>query len=64
VTAFAVEQSHQVGALLARTQSADVVDAHVVLTAASSGATVLTSDIDDLGRLAETISPPVTVLSL
>lgn len=40
------------GLLLAQTQTADVVDAHVVLTARESGAiTIVTSDPYDLARL-------------
>ena len=41
-----------VGLLLARTATADIVDAHVVICALRSGQPVLTSDPDDLKRLA------------
>lgn len=52
VVAFAPEQAHEVGALLGRAGASDVVDAHVVITAAGTAATVLTSDHEDLQRLA------------
>jgi PIN domain len=61
VTAFEPEQAHAVGALLARTGTSDVVDAHLMLFAASRGATVLTSDPDDLRRLAQHLRVPVHV---
>ncbi len=41
-----------VGLILARTQTADIVDAHVVLCAERAGQAVVTSDADDLRRLA------------
>lgn len=41
-----------VGLLLAKTATADVVDAHVVVCAQRSGQAVVTSDADDLRRLA------------
>ena len=41
-----------VGLLLARTATADVVDAHVVVCAQRAGQAVLTSDADDLRRIA------------
>jgi hypothetical protein len=61
VEAFAPEQAHAVGALLGRADTADVVDAHVVLTAARRAATVLTADPGDLQRLARRLPTPVTV---
>ena len=44
-----------VGLLLARTGTADVVDAHVVVCAKRSGQTIVTSDPKDLRRLAPTL---------
>jgi hypothetical protein len=41
-----------VGLLLARTGTADVVDAHVVVCASRAGQAVVTSDADDLKRIA------------
>ena len=40
-----------VGLLLARTGTADVVDAHVVVCAERAGQAVVTSDPEDIGRL-------------
>jgi hypothetical protein len=40
-----------VGLLLARTRTADIVDAQVVLCAQKAGQPVMTSDADDLRRL-------------
>jgi len=41
-----------VGLLLARTATADIVDAHVVICAQRAGQAVLTSDAGDLRRIA------------
>jgi predicted nucleic acid-binding protein len=41
-----------VGLLLARTATADIVDAHVVVCAQRAGQAVITSDADDLRRIA------------
>ena len=41
-----------VGLLLARTATADIVDAHVVICAQRAGQAVVTSDADDLRRIA------------
>jgi len=41
-----------VGLLLARTGTADIVDAHVAVCAQRAGQTVVTSDAADLGRIA------------
>jgi hypothetical protein len=41
-----------VGLLLARTATADVVDAHVVICARRTGQVVVTSDVSDLRRIA------------
>ena len=49
-----------VGILLARTGTADIVDAHVVVCAARTGQIVVTSDPADLSRLA----PGLPLLSL
>ena len=42
----------KVGLLLARTSTVDIADAHVVICAQRSGQPVVTSDPDDLKRLA------------
>jgi predicted nucleic acid-binding protein len=41
-----------VGLLLARTGTADIVDAHVAICAQRAGQAVITSDADDLRRIA------------
>ena len=48
------------GALLARTATADIADAHVVVCARRAGQTVVTTDPHDLRRL----DPTLTVLVL
>jgi hypothetical protein len=62
IVAFAPAQAHTVGALLAATGSRDVVDAHVVLVAGESGASVLSSDKDELSPLAAKLPAPVQVI--
>ena len=49
------------GALLGRAGTADVVDAHLVVTAAKTTSIVLTSDPDDLEILSGELSTPVQV---
>jgi predicted nucleic acid-binding protein len=61
VEPFAAERAHDVGALLGKADTTDAVDAHVILTAASRGATVLTSDPGGLGRLSRKLPAPVPV---
>ena len=61
IVAFTSEQAHEIGHMLARTGTSDVVDAHVVLTAAARGSTVLTSDPQDLERLSNSLRRPITV---
>jgi predicted nucleic acid-binding protein len=62
IVGFPLEQAHEVGELLGAAGTADVVDAHLVLTAARSGSAVLTSDGDDIRRLVDHLSMPVAVL--
>ena len=61
VEAFEREHSHDVGALLQKAGVSDVVDAHVVLTAAKLASTVLTGDIPDLSLLSRHLPSPVEV---
>ncbi len=44
-----------VGLLLARTATADIVDAHVVVCAQRAGQAVITSDAGDLSRIAPSL---------
>lgn len=64
VVAFAADHAHGVGALLGATGSADVVDAHVVVVAGATEASVLTSDAADLGPLAAALGSPVRIVEL
>jgi predicted nucleic acid-binding protein len=61
VVAFHASQAHAVGALLAKSATADVVDAHLAVTAERTGAVVITSDPDDLRKLASHIRPRITI---
>ena len=58
---FAPHEVHDVGNLLARAGTSDVVDAHVVLTADRRDATVLTSDVEDLERLSNRLRRPLDI---
>ena len=58
---FANDEAHQVGVLLARSGTSDVVDAHLVLRATAEDLTVLTSDVDDIEWLAEAAGVALTV---
>jgi predicted nucleic acid-binding protein len=64
VLPFDAGQAHEVGALLGRAGRADVVDAHVALTAAATGSTVLTSDPSDLAALAAELPTPIHVRTI
>ena len=61
VAPFSDNEAHAAGALLARSGTSDVVDAHVVLRAAANNLTVLTSDVDDIEWLAEAGGLSITV---
>lgn len=55
-------QARVVGSLLARTGTADIVDASVVVVARERGDQVLTSDPDDLGPLSAALGRPVVTV--
>ena len=59
VDPFGRDEGGAVGALLGAAGTSDVVDAHLVLVAARTGAIVLTSDLDDLSQLSEKLPSPV-----
>jgi predicted nucleic acid-binding protein len=61
VVAFDAAQAHAVGTLLAKSGTSDIVDAHVAITAAQSGAVVITSDPDDLRNLAAHLRRRITI---
>jgi hypothetical protein len=56
--AFPPSAAHPVGALMAAAGTSDVVDAHLVLEAHASGATVVTSDPGGLAALAVHLPAP------
>ena len=62
VVAFTPAQAHPVGALLGAAGRTDVVDAHVVLVAGASEASVVSSDRDDLGPLSAKLPSPGRIL--
>lgn len=61
---FTAEQAHEVGELLARTATSDVVDAHVVVVASRLNRTVVTGDPDGIEALAASMPEPVDVRAL
>ena len=61
IAAFSPQQADEVGELLAKAGAFDVVDAHVVVIAATTGSPVLTSDPDDLRRLSNDLPAPVVI---
>jgi hypothetical protein len=61
---FTASSAHEVGALLAVAGTADVVDAHIVVTAARLGGVVLTSDVSDISTLGVHVRPGVRVLAV
>ncbi len=52
-----LDDGRPVGQLLAQTETSDVVDAHVVITAVRLGHDVLTGDPDDLTTLSAVLGP-------
>lgn len=61
VVGLGSEQAHEVGSLLGKARASDVVDAHVVVTAAREPSTIFTSDPDDLGLLSSQLSTPIRI---
>jgi len=59
---FTDDVAEAVGRLLAMAGTADVVDAAVVVAAISRGCAVLTSDPNDLGKLADAAGLPVPLI--
>jgi hypothetical protein len=57
VEVHALDESRAVGRVLARSETSDVVDAHLVVVAERLGTFVLTSDPDDLRRLGARFEP-------
>ncbi len=61
IVAFSPDQVHEVGALLGKAGTSDVVDAHLVMCAVVTTSTVLTSDPDDLRPILSNVVTPVPV---
>ena len=61
IVGFAPDDSYEVGALVGKISTSDVVDAHLTIVASRRQATVLTSDVEDLRHLAEQLPTPVRV---
>ena len=61
IVGFAPDDSHEVGALVGKASTSDVVDAHLVVVASRRRATVLTTDVEDLRHLADQLPTPVQV---
>lgn len=59
IIGFDGDDARPVGALLARSNASDVVDAHLVCVAERHGALVLTSDGDDIAHLADHVETSV-----
>lgn len=57
-------EAHEIGALAGAAGVSDVVDVHVVLVASKARASVLTSDDQDLGRIATALRDPVPVVHI
>ncbi|HET7486616.1 MAG TPA: hypothetical protein VFJ85_01710 [Acidimicrobiales bacterium] len=64
VVALSKADAHEVGALTGASRVSDVVDVHVVLVASKARASVLTSDDEDLQRIATVLEDPVRVVHL
>lgn len=61
---FTEPVAEDVGHLLGRSRTADVVDAAVIVAAIEHNAAVLTSDPDDLAHLADAAEYPVRLLTV
>ncbi len=64
VVGFDPDEAHEVGTLLSRSGSTDVVDAHVVLVARGRRSAVVTSDEADLRLLSDCLPDPVAIRAM
>lgn len=64
IVAFEAIHAHPVGALLAKSATSDIVDAHVAVTASLTSAVVITSDPEDLCALAAHVRPRITIRTI
>jgi hypothetical protein len=63
VVAFTGADAHRAGALLAKSRTADVVDAAVVALAIERGADIQTGDADDVRRLLQAARAKLAILA-
>lgn len=63
LVSFGAEEANEVGALAGRCGVDDVIDVHVVTVANRVGASVMTSDAQDLSRVASELTPPVPIIA-
>jgi len=61
IVGFTPDDSHEVGALVGKSSTSDVVDAHLAIVASRRQATVLTSDVEDLRHIADELPTPVQI---
>lgn len=61
IVGFTPDDTHEVGALVGKALTSDVVDAHLAIVASRWPATVLTSDVEDLRHLADQLPTPVQI---
>jgi predicted nucleic acid-binding protein len=59
IVAFSPQQAHEVGDLVGEAGTADVVDAHVAVTARTTNSAVLTADLGDLQVLSDAMGEPI-----
>lgn len=64
IVTFGESEAHEAGRLLARTRTADVTDAAVMIVALRNNAVILTSDMEHLSRLAAASGSKVAVVAL
>lgn len=61
---FGSDQATVVGALLARTKTSDVVDAHLAVAAADLSAVIVTGDSADMRVLVAELDQPVVIMPI
>ena len=64
VEVLSEDRAKQAGRLLAASRGADVMDAAVVVGAAKRQDAIVTSDVDDIGRLAGVLRRALTIVTI
>lgn len=64
VEVLSEDRAKQAGRLLAASRSADIVDAAVVVGAAKRQDAIVTSDVDDIGRLARVLGRALAIVKI